>query len=224
MLDQLTIGTKKSLDDFDASLKERRINTPKKKSIKETVPFSNATYDFSAINGELYWEERELKYIFEIMADSPEELEVKRMAFMNWVMNIMCGFIFDPYEPGWHYVGTYDGAEYEDDESMEKTTITVTFLAYPYKISANPTEYTIKIPAGKTVTADITNNSSHRLTPTLISNAGVTINYRGVGYSVPVGEVTDDTLKLNAGESTMTITNTGDVDCTLVIKFYREVF
>ena len=224
MIDQLIINDKSSFDDFDASLKAREIHAPKKKSIKETVPFSNATYDFSAINGELYWEERELKYIFEIIADSPEELEVKRMAFMSWVMNVMTGNIYDPYEPGWHYVGTYDGAEYEDDESMEKTTITVTFLAYPYKISNNLTEYTIIIPAGQTVTAEITNNSSHRLTPTLISNAEVAIDFAGIGYSVPVGEVTDDTLKLNAGESALTVTNAGDVDCTLVIKFYREVF
>lgn len=224
MLDQLVIGNVASYDKYEASVKERSISAPKKKSIKETVPFSNKTYDFSAINGELYWEERELKYIFEIIADSPEELEVKRMAFMNWVMNVMAGNIYDPYEPGWHYIGTYDGAEYEDDESMEKTTITVTFLAYPYKISNNLTEYTIIIPAGQTVTAEITNNSSHRLTPTLVSNAGVSIDFAGVVYTVPVGEVTYDTLKLNAGESTMTITNTGDVDCTLVIKFYREVF
>lgn len=56
MLDQLIIGDKSSFDDFDASVSERNISPPKKKEIKETVPFSNVTYDFSKINGELFWE------------------------------------------------------------------------------------------------------------------------------------------------------------------------
>ena len=75
MIDQIKIGDKSSYDDFSASFSNRKIGKPKKKVIKETIPFSNITYDFSAINGELYWEERELEYTFEITADTPEELE-----------------------------------------------------------------------------------------------------------------------------------------------------
>lgn len=107
MLDQLIIGTKASQDDFDASLRKRYIGKPKKKSIKETVPFSNLTYDFSAINGEVYWEEAELEYTFEILASTPEELESKKREFSNWVMNVTNEPIYDPYEPDWHYNGTF---------------------------------------------------------------------------------------------------------------------
>ena len=63
MIDQLIIGKIASYDDFGASVAERKIIKPKKKSIKETVPFSNVTHDFSAIDGELYWEEASLEYI-----------------------------------------------------------------------------------------------------------------------------------------------------------------
>ena len=42
MIDQLIIG----------GLAKSKKKPPKKKSIKETVPFSNVTYDFTAINGE----------------------------------------------------------------------------------------------------------------------------------------------------------------------------
>ena len=69
MIDQLIIGSKKSYDDFGASVSERTIHQPKKKTIKETVPFSNITHDFSGIDGEVYWEERKLEYIFENMPD-----------------------------------------------------------------------------------------------------------------------------------------------------------
>ena len=108
MIDQLIIGGKASFDDFGASVSERKISYPKKKSIKKTVPFANVTYDFSKINGELYWEERTLEYIFEIMADTPEMLEQKKQAFSNWVMNVMNEKIYDPFIPDYHYLGTYE--------------------------------------------------------------------------------------------------------------------
>jgi predicted Ser/Thr protein kinase len=90
MLDQLIIGDKGSCDDFEASVKERVIHPPKKKSIKKTIPFSNVTHDFSAINGEVYWEERTLEYIFEIIANSAEELEEKKQA-MTVLMKTQTG-------------------------------------------------------------------------------------------------------------------------------------
>ena len=89
MLDQLIIADTGSYDKFGASIKEREIHAPKKKTIKDTVPFSNATYDFTAINGEIYWQERTMKYIFEIVENTPEELEERKMKFSNWVMNVM---------------------------------------------------------------------------------------------------------------------------------------
>lgn len=82
----------------------------------------------------MYWEERELEYTFEIIACSPDELESKKTAFSDWVMNVLNEDIHDPYQPGWHYVGTFEGINYSDDESMEKTTATVKFMAYPYKM------------------------------------------------------------------------------------------
>lgn len=224
MLDQLIIGTKASQDDFDASLRKRYIGKPKKKSIKETVPFSNLTYDFSAINGEVYWEEAELEYTFEILASTPEELESKKREFSNWVMNVTNEPIYDPYEPDWHYDGTFSEMDYDDDESMLKTTATVYFTAYPYKIANEATTYDFVIPSASSLGVTIDNESSHRLTPKLNASASVTLKIGNVSYSIPSGETTDDSLKLDAGETLVTLTNQGNKDCTLNIEFYREVF
>lgn len=147
MLDQLKIENVSSLD-FGASLAQRAIKAPAKKIIKETVPFSNVIYDFSAINGELYWEERELEYVFEIIADSPEELEEKKTAFSAWVMNVMNEHIYDPYEPNYHYIGTYSDMEYADEDCVEKTTATVKFFAYPYKVKNEETVYEVTVEGG----------------------------------------------------------------------------
>ena len=108
MFDQLIIGNKASYDDFGASVAGRTIVPPKKKVVRETVAFSNRVYDFSAINGELYWEEQELEYVLEMTADSPEMLEAKKMAFSSWVMNAADEKIIDPFIAGYHFVGTLD--------------------------------------------------------------------------------------------------------------------
>ena len=138
MIDQLIIGEKASFDDYEASLATRAIGMPTKKTIKETVPFSNVTYNFSKINGELYWEERELEYGFEIIAPTPEKLEELKAAFASWVMNVFEEDIHDPFIPDHHFVGTFADIDFEDEETLDKTTVTVIFTAYPYKISDLP--------------------------------------------------------------------------------------
>ena len=224
MLDQLVIGSKASHDDFDASLKERAIHAPSKKSIKETVPFSNVTYDFSAINGEVYWEERVLEYVFEIIAFTPEEMESKKTAFSNWVMNTMSECIYDPFEPGWHYEGTFEDITYEDDESLHKTTITVTFSAYPYKIENGLTVYSFTLPAASSIRKAVANDSSHRITPTIITDAELTLNLGNVAYAISAGETKDDSFKLEPGANVLLIYNNTNADCALTIEFHREVF
>lgn len=222
MLDQLIIGDKASFDDFGASIAERTINPPPKKEIKETVPFSNVTYDFSAINGELYWGERELEYIFEITAPNPEELENKKTAFANWVMNVMEEKIFDPFIPDFHFLGTYADMTPDDEDNVVKTTITVKFKARPYKIANKPKVYTFTIPANTETAKTVINNSGHKITPIIITDVGIILTLDSGSYSVPIGETTDSSLKLNVGENTLIIQS--KTDCIVTVKFYEEVF
>lgn len=222
MLDQIIIGEKGSFDDFGASVAGRTISAPTKKEIKETVPFSNVTYDFSAINGEVYWNERDLQYTLEIIADTPKDLERKKTAFSAWVMNIISEYLIDPYDTDYHYIVTYGDISYADDESIEKTTATLKFKAYPYKVANTPKIYNLSIPANEEITALILNDSSHRVTPILTTDTGLTLQLDDVSYSVPAGETTDGDLKLEAGVNVLILKST--TDCTLTVKFYEELF
>ena len=47
----IRINNKHSYGDFGLYLKSRNIGLPEKKSIRQTVPFMNGYYDFSALNG-----------------------------------------------------------------------------------------------------------------------------------------------------------------------------
>ena len=221
MIDQIKIGNKYSYDDFDASVRERKINKPAKKSIKETVPFSNSTYDFSAINGEIYWEESVLEYVLEITALTPEELEEKTSAFSAWVMNVMQEELHDPFVRNYHYKATFYSIDIDDTE-IEKATITVIFTAYPYKISneKSSSQYTINSTA-KTIR--VQNNSSHRIIPTFISNVDFSVTKGSAAYTFSAGTVTKNDLIMDVGENAYSIKSVSGSG-TLKIEFYEEVF
>lgn len=223
-MDQLIIGNTKSLESFGASVAARVIKPPKKKSIKETVPFSNVTYDFSAINGEIYWEERELQYQLEMIAESPEELEAMKTQLSAWLMNVQEEKLIDPHDTGWHYISTFDSMEYEDDESLLKTTAVVNFLAYPYKIANTETSFIGNIPAAEKRDFSVVNNSAHRITPTITNNKAITIRLNNVSYAVSAGTSTDEVLKLAPGENTLNIQNNEQEVCKVEISFLEEVF
>lgn len=213
-------------DLFGVSIKERTVNAPAKKSIKETVPFSNKTYDFSAINGEIYWEEREIEYVMECVAESHEELEAIKMTLNTILMNTMNEWFSDTLEPeGLHFVGTFDSIKYDDDEGGEKTTLTVVFTAYPYRIEDQATEGTRTISASSQTTMSIYNESSHRVVPTITTTAPVTIQTEdGISYSIPAGTVKDDTLMLKMGSNNWTVYNNNNSACTVTVAYYVEVF
>lgn len=221
MFDQLIIGDKHSLYDFEASVAERRIHKPKKKSIKETVPFSNVTHDFSAINGEMYWEERELEYVFEIIADSAEELEAKKQPFISWIMNVMNEKLYDPFITDYHFLATYSEMD-EDDSEIEKSTITVKFTAYPYMIADVKRVHVFPMTETES-TVKVINNSSHRITPTITTNVECILKKGNSSFGLPVGKITDDKFMLAPGETQLAIRSTSGSG-TLKIEFYEEVF
>lgn len=173
MVDQLIIGDKASFDDYFASLAKRKIGNPKKKVIKETIPYSNITYDFSKVNGELYWEERELEFVFEIIADTPEKLEDMKTAFSGWMMNVFQEQIHDPFIPEYHFLGTFEDIDFEDEESLDKTTATVKFTAYPYKIANVPSGTELDGKSNYTLILD--NNSAHPVPLTFALTSGTAI-------------------------------------------------
>lgn len=221
MIDQLVIGTVSSYDDHEASVKERAIKDGAKKEIKETVPFSNATYDFSAINGEVYWEEKELEYVFEILADSPEELEDKKRAFKSWIMNVIEAELHDPFILDYHFIATFNSIDVDDSE-IEKATITVTFTAYPYMIADNVKLYQVTLVASEDVTVTIHNDSSHRITPTFNSDVPFVLKIGSASYGISAGETKDDSFKFDVGLNELTLQ--AEEDGTLEISFYEEVF
>lgn len=222
MIDQLIIEDKASFDNFGASVRERKINAPTKKTIKETVPFSNITYDFTQINGEPYWEEGSAEYIFEIIADTPEELEEKKIIFSNWVMLVQEQKLFDPFLKGYHFRATFSEIDFDDSE-VEKSTIIVKFSTYPFKISNEKRVHSFNIGTGDEVVTEIINNSSHKIVPTIETTENIVISIGNSSYGLSAGITESENLEFETGAIELKIKNTGENDASVVISFNEEV-
>lgn len=224
MYDQLIIGNRASEDDFCASVMTRHIKAPAKKKITKTVPFSNITYDFTKINGQIYWEQRELEYELEMLAPGPEVLEDMKIEFSNFVMNVINEDIYDPWIQDYHFNGTFESIDFDDDESGVKTTITVVFLAYPYKIANSPKKYAETVLASASKMIYVHANTSHKIIPTITIEGDVRIVYGDVSYATSDAVVTDETFAIENGVNKFYIQNTGEATCSVTISFVEEVF
>lgn len=220
MFDQIIVGSIGSFDDFGASVAERKVFAPSKKIVKESVPFSNVTHDFSKINGEIYWEERTLEYVFEILADSPEELEEKKRPFLAWVMNLMEAELHDPFIKDYHFRATFADMDIDDSE-IEKSTITVQFTAYPYMIADKKTVRRFNLTTEET-TVKINNESNHRIIPTISNDVECRIVKGDTSFAIPAGVEVYDAFKLEPGENVLIIQ--GEKAGSLLFEFYEEVF
>ena len=219
MIKQLIINNKKSFDDFDVYIGGRTISNPKKKSIKESIPFSDIVYDFSKLDGDIHWEERTLQYEFDIAEISTDLMEVAKTKLVDWLLNVHDTDIYDPYIGDYHYHGSYDSDSWS--ENFEAGTIKVKFSVYPFKIANEPRVETFNLTSGNN-SISILNNSSHRIVPKITSTGSATITIGDNVYSMGTGEYEDDDLKLEQGSNEWVVNVSSD--STLTIEFVEEVF
>jgi hypothetical protein len=87
----ITYLGKHSYNDFGITMSPvREVGIPNKKKTKLTVPFSNVTYDYSELFGSQVYEERTIKYTFNIAnrgIQTKDEMNWVKTSLINWLMN-----------------------------------------------------------------------------------------------------------------------------------------
>lgn len=148
--DGITIGGKHSFDEFGLVIAEREIGAPEKKSIRKTIPFMNGFYDFTKLYGSPSWGARTIKYAFDVIGATVEEMEAERLPVVNWLCNVHDEDIYDDALPNYHFHGSFDSLDVSEDG--EKVTLTFSFVCYPFLIkniarvvsAASSGNYTLK--------------------------------------------------------------------------------
>lgn len=224
MIRQLKADGFESYRDFNLYISKKTVSLPKRKSIKETIPFSNNTYDFSKIDGEVYYEERELTIVFDIAETSPIQLEKSKRKIVNWLMNIQDSDIFIDYVYGYHFHGSYDDNSWTED--FDYGELTIKFKVYPYLISDDFIKHEFVLKEGIN-DIELMNESSHMISPIIIVNSNVEIHYNNYVYLLESGifqdqEIqTDDEFKLFIGLNHIKIK--ADSECLIIFKYREEV-
>lgn len=211
--DGIRINGKHSYGDFGLYLKSRNIGLPEQKSIRETVPFMNGYYDFSALNGAPAWNERVIEYAFDVVNDTPADLDFFVSYVLGWLGLVHDADIFDDTVYGYHWHGSYKEAKVAWDESGLHAEIAVSFVVHPFKIANEAKEHSLTAGTHTII------NSGMAVSPYAQSDADAAIQIGNYVSSIPANEKIQLEIDLERGENTVLITGEG----TVTLSYFEEV-
>ena len=125
---------KHSYNDFGIKILSRSISIPSKRKIKDTVPFMNGSYDFSLLYGEQTYDEREITYTFSLPKKDKVKLNMLKIKIIEWLYDGIQSKLYDDQIPGFYFLAECTGIDY-DESFYNYAQLTVSFTAYPFKIS-----------------------------------------------------------------------------------------
>lgn len=219
---------------MNLTIAKREIGNPSKIKRLERVAFSNQIYDFSELYGMQEYEERSLKYKFNIGFGSYfEPFYIFESEVINWIMGVNDKVILkDDFIPGYYFL-----AEVVNDPTNEHLfaggTLEVEFTAYPFKIGdleegndiwddfnflldvAQETEFEVN--SSKEVT--LYNPGASTLRPAINAAASMKIIKGNTTFNVPAGRSQSYDFHLDTGENPIMITGNG----TISFHFHKEM-
>jgi len=203
--------------DFDCYIKESELSPPQKKVTNLTLPYMNGSYSI----GNLYepvFGNRIITYKVDIMEKSITYCKEIISRMSNWLLQADKGQLIDDAFPGYYFLAECTDIAVSGEE--DNPEITVTFDAYPYMkrldcegrllwdtfnfLTDYLQETTFEISGQKEI--ELYSSSSHRITPSVICNEDITIQFDGRTYSWTSGEHKDYRMMLRPGKNEMFIT------------------
>lgn len=215
---------KHSFKDFNLTIKSKNISPPKKIKIKESVPFMQGSYDFSNLYGEQTYEERQLNYVLNLQCNSKLELNTQKIKILDWLMNSFKAVLKDDAIPGYYFNAECEDVEFKESGSYAE--ITVSFIAYPFKISLydegnipwNDFNFELdymqdtKFLVIGSKTVELINQSAKKITPTVICTAPFDVIKNGITYKFNIGTTKDWRFNLDKGFNSLILNGDGNIE------------
>lgn len=213
---------KNSLKDFDLYVASKDIPAPVRKEITETVPLMSGEWDFSFHDdGVDEYETLPIKYTFDVIADSKQELNSLKTALIAWLHSRGDQKLYDSDISLNEYYVVYRAQAAWSEEGLQGL-LSVEFKCYPLR-KADETIKTLEL-SEEAQSLELVNNSARPIMPVFeLSGTGEVAG----AASVIVGDIsfalTTGTYKgfisLPKGKTTIQAAGVG----TLKIKTWREV-
>lgn len=206
---------KNSLKDFDLYVASKELPPATRKEITETVPYMSGQWDFSFIDGNDEYEPVILKYSFDVIASTKQELFAQRTAIIQWLHSRGDQKLYDSDISLEEYYEVYSAKAGWSEDGLQGL-ITVEFTCYPFRKSEY---YTLKlnIPADG-LTLNISNEGYRPIMPIITLTAAANISDGVNKYSLGAGTY-NKIIWLKKGNNQFTITGTGEI----TFKHWKEV-
>lgn len=224
----IAFGPFNSIDE-GYQLESRSVPSPDEKENTESVAYMQGQYDFSTLDNERYFKNRELTfeltlYHAEYTSRSRLENELKRR-----LMPLPIQSITDTHlPPGRHWRGKVKSIAVTDDTDKRALVATIVFDAYPFAIAetaeGDQTWNNIYFPEDVFQEVDfdvvdgtdqkivLINPGDSRLSPTILVTGTVTITGDLFGaVTLPAGDYSDTEIALLEGINYLTLSGSGHV-------------
>lgn len=229
ILSNLTFNNKNSYSDFNITIEKVSIQSPSKKKIKDSVPYRNGSYDFSTVgsNGEIIYNERELKINFNLKCKNKLELYSKYTSTLEWLLGSPKSKLTFNFIPGYYFLGEVENSPTFEEVLQRAGRLEVIFVCDPFKygtelagellwdnIDFNLPDYiqetNFDAVGNKTVTLYV--SGSHSIVPKVVTNSSMSCTLNNYTAVFDSNKNTDYQFKLLPGENVITINGTGNID------------
>ena len=199
--DGFKVSGKHNFWDFASCVASSDSGKPEKKFVTATVPYMSGFYDLSKIYGAIAYESRDVSYTFELLGDDMDDLQRQKTNMLDWLGLVHDEPIYDDTQPNYHYVGSFYEADWEEDETGESGTLTVTFKCQPFLIADRATEESLSVGTHTVV------NYGQQVSVFAKANSGsATVKINGVIQAVTTTEQRL-TAQLQPGENEVVVTS-----------------
>lgn len=221
---------KHSYKDFGISIKSKEIGIPTVNYVKDSVPFMQGEYDFTALYGDVPYGERVITYVFDIMDYSKEKMNYLKIAIVNWLKGSEKDILRDDAIRGYYFLAQASEHSFKEDGLIGE--LTIKFTCYPFKIGNEKEgevlwddfcfltdvlqETKFYIEGYKKI--KLYSISSRNIIPTIICDSDMKLRKKGIEYIIEKGTHKDNRFYLEQ-ENEIEIIGTG----TIQFDFKREV-
>lgn len=215
----------------------REIGYPDKIKIIKRPPFSNTDIDFSELYGSQTYQNRKLKYSFNIVdrfgKNTKEAMSTTKTVLVNWLLNSRGKQpLYDDLYPNYYFLAEVEGST-SIEEDWNKGLLIVTFTAYPFMIHELPEghdkwdDFNFELDVAQQTSFDVNgslevvliNNGVPDVVPQIICDTDFTIITDGTAYELSSGTTKDPSFVLKHGENKLTLEGNGHIE----FEFYQEL-
>ncbi|KRN29236.1 hypothetical protein IV38_GL000116 [Lactobacillus selangorensis] len=215
-------------------LNDRSAPTPDEYEIVETIPYMQGVRDFSTLNGERFFQNREITFSMLKLAEPYQTRKGLEQDIKRQLMPLGNQALVDTHEPVHYWVGKCKSVSVTDSSDNNTLTVSVVFDCYPFAFTDHDEgadvwddvyfnhwiwqKVSYSIATGAAQEVDLQNIGSRPIECTFDVTGSVTIKGDFGSMDLDSGATDKSSIVLKVGLNKISLTGNG----TIAFKFRRE--